>query len=202
MLRCILCFIICFSSALATAGTIERQPGESADAFVRRIAPRGTGVAHKPIETSVWQYSAPVIVAFYEQQPAPDDNTASTKIDGFVFIPVVGAKYEKVEIDSFEPEGGNPHVETVFFASTDKTQDKKLIVIVSREQNHADVKGNLYDTFVYRSPGAPLPKKLTYLKAISEKLSGGCDCRRTDGPSTKAKFKTAADVKAELKKLQ
>lgn len=195
--------IFSFWYCSASAETLDKRLGESATAFVSRNIPSNGSLAHPVIETSAWQLAAPAIIAFYEHPPAPGDITEAT-ISAFVFAPISPTKYEKILVDDYGAEGGNPKIESVFFASTDKTNDKKLIVIVSWEQNHAYVKGTLYETFIYSFPKTtPYPPKLPYLKALSDQLSGGCDCRRPieEGPSTKAKFKTAADIKKALKKL-
>ena len=198
---CIIFIDVYFLPNTASADTVERQQGEDITKFVSRLAPVGAEITHKPLETSEWKFQAPVILAFYEFQPDNDDHTGATKIVGFAYIPIAGATYEKIEIDTFESEGGNPRIETVFFANADKINDKNLIIIVSWKQNHAAVQGTLYLTFVYACPNtSPHPQKLTYLKSISETLSGGCDCWGDNEPPRKAKFKTAADVKAALKR--
>lgn len=203
VLPCIFCFCIYLLPIAANASTVERQQGEDLTSFVTRQSPVGAEVTHKPLETSEWKFQDSVILAFYEFSPATNDNTGATKIVGFAYIPIGNSKYEKIEIDTYESEGGNPRVETVFFASTDKTKDKSLILIVSWEQNHATVQGTLYHTFVYACPNSsPLPQKLIYLQSISETLSGGCECWSDNEPPRKAKFKTAADIKAALKRLR
>ena len=187
----------------AWAEPFAKTSGESSAAFASRNIPNNGSLAHPAIETSVWQLAAPAIIAFYAHPPAADDITGAT-ISAFVFAPISTTGYEKILIDNYGPEGGDPKIETVFFMSTDKTEDKKLIVIVSWEQNHATLKGTYYQTFIYSFPkNTPYPRRLPYLKALSDQLSGGCDCRRPfeEGPSTKAKYKTAADIKKALKKL-
>ena len=194
-------FNLLFSSAWA--GSVEKNLGETSQAFAARFAPKNGVITHNVIETSGWNLQTPAIITFYEHSPAPEDVTEVT-ITGYVFVPVSSTKYEKILIDGYGAEGGYPKIESVFFARTDKTKEKKLIVIVSWEQNHAILQGTLYETYIYSFPkNTPYPKKLNYLEALSEKLSGGCDCWRPaeDGPSTKAKYKTAADVKLALKKL-
>ena len=199
----VLFLILSFWYCPAWAETFDKRLGESATAFASRNIPHNGSLAHPVIETSVWQLPAPAIITFFGHPPAPEDITEAT-ISAFVFAPISPAKYERILVDNYGAEGGDPKIESVFFAGTDKTNDKKLIVIVSWEQNHATVQGTLYETFIYSFPKTtPYPRKLPYLKALSDQLSGGCDCRRPleEGPSTKAKYKTAADVKRALKKL-
>jgi hypothetical protein len=42
---------------------------------------------------------------------------------------------------------------------------------------------------------------LKFLEEISKKLDGGCECNWRDGTNKKSKFKTASEVKKELKRL-
>ncbi len=83
----------------------------------------------------------------------------------------------------------------------DKDINKELIIIASWEQQHRDVNGTLYSTFVYDDLLTDAQMKLAFIKNISEKLSGGCECEWSDGTSKRAKFKNASDIKTELKRL-
>src|SRR5690348_1852413 len=123
-----LIFNLLFSSAWADS--VEKNIGESSQVFAARLAPKNGAISHTVIETSEWNLQAPAIIAFYEHPPAPGDATEVT-VTGYVFVPVSATKYEKILIDRYGAEGGDPRIESAFFASTDKTKEKKLIVIVS-----------------------------------------------------------------------
>jgi hypothetical protein len=65
------------------------------------------------------------------------------------------------------------------------------------------VSGKLYHTYIFDdiNSGAG-PARLNLLEAVSEKVSGGCDCTYRDGKTKGTKkFETAAQVKAGLMKL-
>ena len=105
-------------------------------------------------------------------------------------------------IKNFEEEGDTPKVEAVFLANADKDKAKELIVICSWLQRHYDVNGTLYRTFVFDDlRPRNNPTELSFLESISERVSGDCDCEWRDGRKKISKYKTAASVKAGLKKL-
>ena len=110
-------------------------------------------------------------------------------------------RYRRVLIGHIEPEGGDPRIEAAFFANANEDPEKELVVIVSWEQVHYDAHGTLYGTMVYARPSAPQADSFRYLKEISEKVSGSCECEWRDGRKAKSRFKTAAEVKAALRKL-
>ncbi|MES2354955.1 MAG: hypothetical protein V4568_11260 [Pseudomonadota bacterium] len=202
MLRFLISFVICFSSIAASAEVVHRKPGEDTVRFIAREGLAESEFTHVVIETKEWKFKDDIIIAFYERAfiDSKTDNTYSV-ITGFVFIPITDRQYQKIEIDSYGPEGGgDPNIETVLFADTDKGPDKKLILIVSRPQKQSGVSGTLYSTYVYAKPALkPALQKLAYLKDVSKKLSGDCECVWADGRKKRAKFKTASDITAELK---
>ena len=182
----------------------KRVPKESAEQFVNRYMPRASKIAYKVLETK-WN-SKNVIIAFFDQSyklPVQDDPGQQNyhRVIGEIFFKEVNNDYTRFIIDTIESEGGNPKIEKVFFANADKGPNKELIVLVSWPQVHADVTGTFYATYVFDDFGIEGKKKLRYLKKISVKLSGGCDCEYKDGKITKAKFKNEADVISELKRL-
>ncbi|MFJ9532744.1 hypothetical protein [Herbaspirillum sp. NPDC101396] len=199
MTRCLSLLLSLVLSWNVGATTLERTSGESVDAFLVRTAPQGMQPLQKPVVTNALGFSAPVLLVAYGD--ASTDGS-SPNVQLFLFVPSQSDSYERVLIDTYEPEGADPHIESLFFAGTDKTPDKKLFVIVSWEQNHATVKGALYQTFIYALTPKSSGAQPQYLKSLSDKLSGGCDCRRSDGPASKAKYKTAAEVKAGLLKIR
>ena len=125
-----------------------------------------------------------------------------TQIVGYLFEPMSGADYKKILIGNIEPNGGDPKIKSVFFANADNDSLKELIVIASWEQLlHADYGGTAYSTLVFHAPESDATTKLTFNEDISNKLDGGCDCEWSNGRKSKAKYKTAAGVKARLKAL-
>ena len=121
---------------------------------------------------------------------------------GYVYLPQAPNTYRKVLIGTFEPEGGDPVIESVFFANAGTGRQPKLIVICSWPQVHYDVRGTFYATSVYAAPPAGAqPTKLKWEESLSKKLEGGCECEWRDGTKKVAKYKTAADVKAALRTM-
>jgi hypothetical protein len=198
--KALLLLLLAFSLS-AEATTIERRPGESLAALLARTGPADGTLAHPPIESAVWNFTNPAVLAFYEV-PKQIDGETSREIDGFVLVPSTAAQYEKIGIDHFGVEGGDPKIETVFFAPVGSDPKKRLFIIVSWPVVHANVNGTLYATYAYDPPVMPGAGKLVFLGRLSDQLSGGCDCVRTDEPSSKAKFKTAGAVRDALKKMK
>lgn len=183
---------------------IQRNENETPEQFVERLKPKNSKITHKVIDTK-WN-SIPVIIAFYEQsyklsiKQDPDQNVYK-KIIATLFIEKSKNLYDKLIIDTFDTDGGTPKIETTFFSNSDKDVSKEIIIIVSWEQSSQEVSGTVYSTFVYDNLSSSSQDNLLFLKDISNKLSGGCECRFSDGRNKKAKFKTAKDIKDELLKL-
>lgn len=183
---------------------VERSYKESAEQFVSHYMPE-----HSKLAINVWETkwnAKPVIIAFFEQDyklSMQDDPGQENyhRVVGEIFFKTGNNDYTKFIIDTIRSEGGDPKIEKVFFANVDKGKNKELIVLVSWPQVHADVTGTLYGTFIYDDYKIDGKKKLRYLKKISTKLSGGCDCEFKDGKTTKAKFKNEVDIRSELRRL-
>ncbi len=186
---------------VACESYLIRQKNESAKSFAKRYGPPETSLTHNVIETNTWGGKLDAIIAFYKQEFEESDQLY-LRIIGYIYVPETENKYRKVLIDTFEPEGGDPYIESVFIFNPDTTGQPKLVIICYWPQVHHDFKGKLYDVFVYEVPYAP--KKADRLKldeSISKQLRGGCECEWRDGTKTTAKYKTADDVKAALRKI-
>jgi hypothetical protein len=198
-LYCVLFFI---TTNFSFGQSVDRNYNESAAQFVSRFKPENSKLSTHVLETK-WN-AREVIIAFYEQpfklslQEDPGQQNY-VRIIGEIFFKTSNNHYNKYMIDTIESEGGDPKIESVFFANAYKGKNKELIILVSWPQVHADVKGTLYGTYVYDEMGKDSENKLRYLKSISEKLSGGCDCVYSDGQIKKAKFKNASDIKSALR---
>jgi hypothetical protein len=181
---------------------LTRLPGESAEAFAKRVTPPGSQLIHQVIETSVWSGNERSIIAFFELTVPIIREDSAIAVTGTIFFPAGQGTYRQTRIGDIEEEGGRPEVRSVFFANADKDPAKELIVIVSWPQKHYDVYGDLYGTLVYDNPdiGNP-PEQLKLLEKVSARLDGGCDCRWRDGKVRKAKYKTAGDIRSALRKM-
>lgn len=183
------------------AEEVRRLENETLEEFAKRNGPPQSELAHTVIETEAWGKQKTVI-AFYLVKVKLKDGTPATQVDGYLFMPKSTDRYEKILIKNFEEEGETPKIEAVFFANADQDKAQELIVICSWLQRHYDVSGTLYSTFVFDDlrPGTN-PARLSFLEGVSERVSGGCECEWRDGRKRISKYKTAASVKAGLKKL-
>ena len=200
-IRFLLLIALLARASWVLAAPVERAPGEQASVLLTRIGPAKSSLAHPPIETKAWDVADPAILGFYAT-PKEIDGEIGREIDGIVLKPLGAGKYEKIIIDHFGVEGGDPKIETVFFSAVGTNPAKRLFIIVSWPVQHANVNGTLYATYVYEPPEKSGAKRLAYLESLSNQLSGGCDCVRTDEPSTKAVFKNAAAVRAAIQKMK
>jgi len=183
------------------AQEVRRLEHETLADFAQRNGPPQAKLTHKVIETAAWSKQK-AIMAFYLVHIELKDSTPATQVDGYLFIPKSTDTYEKILIRNFEEEGDTPKIEAVFFANADKDKARELIVICSWLQRHYDVNGTLYGTFIFDDlrPGAN-PATLVFLEGVSERVSGDCDCEWRDGRKKTSNYKTAASVKAGLKRL-
>jgi hypothetical protein len=178
--------------ASAHASTVARHAKETAQAFAARNGPPQAALVHKVVETRAWGGTAKAVIAFYAQPQSEG------RIEGWLYLPEGRNRYRKIAIDTFEPEGGEPEIEAVFFA--DAGGGRKLVVLCSWPQIHHDVRGKLYGVFVYQAPRpGSTATRLTFEEGISKKLESGCECEWRDGKKTAARYKTAAEVRAALR---
>lgn len=179
---------------------VKRIDNETLENFAKRNGPPQSELAHAVVETEAWGHQKSVI-AFYAIE-VKDKYVTRGQVDGYLYLSLSPNTYQKILIENFGPEGGDPKIEAAFFANADKDAAKELIVICSWNQEHYDFSGTMYGTFVFDNfrPGAN-PTKLTFLEGISNKVSGTCDCRYRTGKKETSKYKTAASVKIGLKKL-
>jgi hypothetical protein len=179
--------------------TVQRQDGETAEQFATRFKPDSSVLTFKVVETKWNTY--PIILAFYDQTyKLSDDQQPYHRIVATIYFQLSDYRYRKEPICTIDAEGGDPTIETAFFANANTGLATELIIVASWGQRHYDVNGTLYGTFVYEHSSANGRFNAKFLKDISEKLDGGCECSWSDGTSKKAKFKTEADIKAELKR--
>ena len=206
MLHTLIVMAFGFLAASANAAAIQANPAEGPKEFAARYAPNDASEVVHVAPVSAWNLNKPLIVAFYQYPVSYADKSKNygdspneSEVLGVVFVPISPTEYRHFEIDGYGPEGANAEINSFFFARTDKTSDEKLFVMVSWHNNN----GVLYSTYVYDKPQlTSATTKLTYLKELSQRFGLECDyCSDGDKPGKPAKFKKAADVKAELKKL-
>jgi hypothetical protein len=191
-----------FAVLSAYASSVTRLDNETDESFAKRNGPPRTTLVHQVIETSAWGGNSRAIIAFYEQEFEQSGQTYR-RIVSYIYVPEGNKAYRKVLIDTFEPEGGDPEIEAVFFAKVGRSRQTKLLIICSWPQVHYDFRGKLYATFVYKAPRQDTKAtKLKFEDDISKKLEGGCECEWRDGTRSSAKYKTADEVKAALRAIR
>ncbi|MEP6945676.1 MAG: hypothetical protein ABJA02_07145 [Acidobacteriota bacterium] len=198
LLMALLC-MVCGTAGIVRGDIVTRSQGEAAADFARRYAPKDSEMTEKVVETEVFGAKRAVIAFYKLEFQAKYDYT---EVHGYLYIPRDGDEYDRILINNFEEEGATPKIEAVFFANADKDAARELIVICSWRQEHYDVDGTLYATYIFDDIGRDkIPERLTYLKKISERVSGGCDCNYRDKTKPDKRFETAVQVRTGLKKL-
>lgn len=195
-------FLLAFllGSHISSAEEVKRLENEKLENFARRNGPPQSALTHSVIETEAWGHKKTVL-AFYETE-FKASGQSERKIVGYIFLLQDANTYEKILIGTFEPEGGPPQIEAVFFANADKDKPKELIVICSWLQRHYDVYGILYGTFIFDDLRTGTnPTQLSFLESVSRRVSGDCECEWRNGKMRTSRYKTAASVRAGLKKL-
>ena len=200
---CIVSTFLVFLSTLSFAQFVNRLSKETAEQFAR-FKPDNSVIAH-PVIATIWN-SKPVIISFYSQAyKLPTQNYLESEVYhrtiATIFVKGINQEYERSIIDTIPNEGGDPHIESVFFANADKDQKTEMIIISSWLVRHLDVSGTLYATSIYGHLNNRGKGRLSLLKALSDRLSGGFECIWSDGTSKVSKYRTAVDVKKELKRL-
>ena len=183
------------------AESLSAHSEETAQQFTERVAPSGpyapvsATAAHAttitygkpkldgtPIATE-WN-SERVIVAFYRYTvtlsyaDAPNDPSTNDQLDGYVYAPdKIGAGYQRIYIGTFEPDGGNPHIDSVFFSNADKDTQTELVVLVSWPQIHPPYYGAFYTVAIYDNLSSLNQGKLTHLSEASKKVNEWIDTK-------------------------
>lgn len=196
--------ILLLITTLGYGQIATQNDNETIEQFATRMMPENSQLTHKTLNVK-WNNTS-VIMAFYEQSyrlsaeedPAQEEQF---RIIATIFIQTAINQYRKILIDTIDAEGSKPVIESAFFANADKDPAKELILIVSWKQQHRDVSGTLYATYIYDNLLNGTDTRLSPLKKLGEKLSGGCECEWSDGTHKKARFKTASDIRTELKHL-
>lgn len=196
--------ILFLFSTLSVGQTVQKLDSETMKQFVERNKPNNSALNLGVIEKK-WN-SNTVLLAFYDQtyklsKESDTEHQDYHRIIATLFFREGKNNYRKILIDTIDSEGGDPKIETVFFANADKDLEQEIVIIASWEQRHYDFGGTLYRTLIFDNVLSDDKKKMNYIKNISEKLDGGCQCDYRDGTSKKAKFKTEDDIKSELIKL-
>jgi hypothetical protein len=192
--------VLALCSSLANAQIVTMNPSESLAAFVSRFAPENSWLTHPIIQARLGAKIGSAVISFHEHTTASEYSDNETAVEGFLYLSQGGNTYRRIAIDTYFPEGGNPVIESVFFQRDSNANARRLFVIVSWGQRHYEVNGTLYSTYAYNlSDSIRVADSLDIDETLGKKLSGGCDCVRSDGSATIAKFTTAAEVLSYLR---
>ena len=198
-MRHTLIFIATIFTAFVSFGQkVKRQDNEATEAFIKRLMPDTTELAHPIIETNTWDTTAKAVIAFFGYDETTDVNTGFNKIFGHLYLPTGQNNYRDISFGPIVEDGGYPEIISVFFANADKDKAKELIVLCKYDQRHYDYNGEFYETFIFDNPNQQ--NELTYFDKLSE-MFWGCECSWRTGKTKTAKYKTARVVKAKLKLL-
>lgn len=187
-----------------TGSAITRNPGESALAFIQRNAPDSLDfsdeLATQMLTTKEWTADSTIIGFYSRSYKLSDDDMDYTDILGYLYLPVGHGKYKRVFIDTFENEGGTACISSIFYANADKDAARELVILIKWHSTHYQIDGDIYETRIYDNvPSGTYPDKLTFLKDISKEVSGTFD-GYNEGENMVSGFKTAKEIRAELKK--
>src|SRR6476620_3921700 len=155
-----------FWASFAFSQLAKKEENETIEQFATRQKPANSEISHKIIETK-WN-GRPIVVAFYDQlyklpKDKDPDQQNYHRIIGKFYERIAGNEFRAINIDEFDSEGGNPVIESLFFANADNDEAKEMIVVVSWEQRHYDVEGVLYGTFIYDNIVNEIPQRLDFM---------------------------------------
>jgi len=184
--------------------TFSRLTNESVDSFIKRVF-KVEELAHPVIETKEWDSTKKVIFAFAAvntQSHGQYDENKESIIIGYCFFKINSNNYQRALIDTFHEDGGEPRIETLFFANTDKDKEREIAIIVRTPQIHrgAGVYGDFYDTYFYDNPNLLIPpNRLRKFEKLRSKFTGFEGDR--DNKHFKFKYKDVASIRKALKEM-
>ena len=183
-------------------GPFLRDGGESAESFAGRLGPQASELAHPVIETDVWKLGRKAVIAFYRLDIAPGESHGPVyEAIGYAFLPDSAGRYRRVVIGWIPHEGAEPEIRSVFFANADADPGPELVVLATWRMHTYFVGGTYYGTLIFARPSAAGADRFLDLEALGQTVSGGCECEWRDGESRRARFKTAAEIRAGLRAL-
>ncbi len=184
--------------------TFSKLTNESADSFIKRVL-KVEELAHPVIEAKEWDSTKRVIFAFVAvnaQSNGQYDENRESFILGYCFFKINSNNYQRALIDTFYEDGGEPRIETLFFANTDRDKEREIAIIVRTPQIHkgAGVYGDFYDTYFYDNPNLLMPpSKLTRFEKLSKRFTGFEGDK--DDKHFKFKYKDVASIRKALKEM-
>lgn len=172
-------------------GTFVRLKDESSDYFLNAI-----GVQFDSILEFKWNGHQAIFV-----QGRVTDSLDDITLE--LFLADTSGDYRKYHITHLYEDGGPPSVRSLFIANADQDIEKELCVFTQWDQVHYDANGYTSELYVYDFPKSSKVDTLEYLQSISEKLAPGNSLwSKEEGvPPQQPRFKTAGEIKNELKRM-
>ncbi len=169
--------LVASASVLPAQDPIKRTAGEPLGRFAARVLPKGTELAHQPLEGRFGPGAGNVVLLF-RQTGAVDSNYT-----GWVLVPANAASratYTKFPLPKMReiPAHFEISVEAVFFANADSDAAPELIVLYSYHRNGSQDDDST-GCYVYHWTG----KEFVSMEALERELAG---------------FKSAAAIRAKL----
>ncbi len=198
-------FLFSALSLSVSAQNYQRQEGESAEDFVKRIVEddfeerkvnQEVHFIHPVIETNWNNKDKKVIIAFWHEHELQGKNSRVTYTIGRMYVPVdnVGT-YSEIHIDRVSENPMEAEIQTVFFDDADGDGKRELVVLYSWNYKHYQMAGTFYGAYVYDAIDYnKLPTELT----IIDYLDGGIDGNNDANEIMTPRFTTAAGVKTYL----
>ena len=170
--------------------------------IAEHFKPKNAVIVHQIIETDIWEMKN-VVIVFYESKYLDEDKRERQYLEAYLLIPNQKNQYKKILISKFEDDNVDTEINSVFFANADRDKEKELIILTKNEHRLQYLyDGTEYTTFVFDNFNKEnIPKEMKLLADISNELFGGFDGFLEDNPNSKAKYKTAEQIKTQLKKL-
>jgi len=157
-------------------------------------------ISHGPFEFT-WNGKTAIVVCYDSTVADSNGSVEEFNVNGHLFLQTNSSSIYKRYLFSVGEDGGWPAIKSIFTANADNDSEKELIVFVGWEQRNYDVSGTFYGVQVYDFPKSKDAEELMFLSDVSEKIKPGSDLEWQEGGSEKAILTTAAEIKAELKRL-
>jgi len=173
-----LCLMLAAPSIVNAQETVVRLPGESIEAFAKRIIPGKTELAHKVLEGGFGPSDRNIVILFHPTEDVDSNYT------GWIMVPDASSgSYKKFTLPEMAEIKGHFEitVTSVLYANADKDKDLELIVLYNYYRNGSGEKED-HAAYVYDWNG----KEFVVLQEVSDKLVG---------------LKSAAEVRRKLKAL-
>lgn len=194
-------FLFIASFCMMNGQNIKRLENETLQNFAERMKPiPNSEISGEILEVKSWNQHKNVIFVFY-LLTYDHKELVETFLDGYIFVPIGNNAYRKIFIDRYSQEGADAEVLSVFFANADKDGNKELGIICSWNQSgHHGISGSLYQTYFYDEISGK-QKSLKPITTFEKNFPIEFDGSNDSDEESVAKFKTAEQVKKQLKKL-